>query len=63
MVMSPAGLGPEKDCPGEDQQQLQTTDPSSCQRGFYIKNIIVRVQLKKNLVVGLKGPDAKTDWR
>jgi hypothetical protein len=33
MVMSPAGLGPENDCAGEDQKQLQTTDPSSRQKG------------------------------
>jgi hypothetical protein len=26
MLMSPAELGPEKDCVGEAQQQLQTTD-------------------------------------
>jgi hypothetical protein len=30
--LSPTGLGPENDCAGEAQQQLQTTDPSSCQR-------------------------------
>jgi hypothetical protein len=29
----PAGLGRENDCAGEDQQQLQTTDPASRQRG------------------------------
>jgi hypothetical protein len=33
MAMSPAGLGPENDCSVEGQQQLQTTDPSSRQRG------------------------------
>jgi hypothetical protein len=33
MVTSPTGLGPESDCAGEGQQQLQTTDPSSRQRG------------------------------
>jgi hypothetical protein len=27
--MTPAGLGPENDCAGEDQQQLQTTHPFS----------------------------------
>jgi hypothetical protein len=26
MVMSPAGLGPENDCAGEDQQQLRQAD-------------------------------------
>jgi hypothetical protein len=34
MVISTAAeLGPEKDCAGEDQQQLQTTDLTSRQRG------------------------------
>jgi hypothetical protein len=28
MVASPTGLGPENECAGEDQQQLQMTDPS-----------------------------------
>jgi hypothetical protein len=32
MVSSLKGLGPENDCAGEGQQQLQTTDPSSRQR-------------------------------
>jgi hypothetical protein len=27
MVESPKGLGPEKDCTGEGQQQIQQTDP------------------------------------
>jgi hypothetical protein len=29
MVMNPAGLGPEDDCAGDAQQQLQTADPPS----------------------------------
>jgi hypothetical protein len=33
MVLSPVGLGPEDDFAGDEQQQLQTTDPSSRQRG------------------------------
>jgi hypothetical protein len=32
MVKSLTGLGPQKDCAGEDQQQLYTTDPSSRKR-------------------------------
>jgi hypothetical protein len=32
MVASPKGLGPDDDCAGEGQQQLQTTDASSRQR-------------------------------
>jgi hypothetical protein len=31
MFMSPAGFGHENDSAGEDQQQLQITDPSSVQ--------------------------------
>jgi hypothetical protein len=32
MALNPAGLGPEKDCAGEVQQQLKTTDPTTAQR-------------------------------
>jgi hypothetical protein len=63
MVMSPVGLGPENDCAGEDQQQLETTDPSSHQRGCYIRTITASVHLKQLLVVSLKGLVAKADWR
>jgi hypothetical protein len=31
--MSPVELSPEKDCAGDAQQQLKTTDQISCQRG------------------------------
>jgi hypothetical protein len=50
--MSPVRQGPENDCAGEGQQQLQTTDPSSSQRGSYIVTITASVQLKE--VDGLK---------
>jgi hypothetical protein len=33
MVLSPAGLRPDKDSAGDAQQQLKTTDPTSRQRG------------------------------
>jgi hypothetical protein len=33
MVMSPAWLGPEKDCADEFQEELWTTDQTSDQRG------------------------------
>jgi hypothetical protein len=33
MAMSLAGLGPDNDCAGDGQQQLERTDPSSRQRG------------------------------
>jgi hypothetical protein len=62
MVMSPAGLGPENDCVGEGQQLSKTTDPSSHERGCYIRTITSSVQLnKKILVVDLKGLGAKTN--
>jgi hypothetical protein len=51
--MSPAGLGPENDCAGEDQQQFQATDPSSHQRGCYISTITASVQLE-NKITGRK---------
>jgi hypothetical protein len=47
MVMSPAELGAENDCAGEDQQQLETTDPSSRQKGCYIRSLTASVQMKK----------------
>jgi hypothetical protein len=47
VVVSPLGLGSENDCAVEDQQQLQTTDSSSRQRGCYITIMTARVQLKK----------------
>jgi hypothetical protein len=31
MDMSTVGLGPKNGCTGEAQQQLETTDPTSCQ--------------------------------
>jgi hypothetical protein len=49
MVMSPAGLGPENDCTDEDQQPLQTTDPSSGQRGSYIRTVTASVQLENKI--------------
>jgi hypothetical protein len=49
MVMSPAALGPENYCAGEDQQQMQTTDPSSRQRGCCITTITANVQLENKI--------------
>jgi hypothetical protein len=49
MVMSPVGLGPKNDCTGEVQQQLYMTNPSSRQRGCYIRTVIARVQLKRKI--------------
>jgi ribosomal protein S19E (S16A) len=47
MVVSPTGLGSENECPGEGQQQLQMTDPSSCHRKCYIRTMTAGVQLRK----------------
>jgi hypothetical protein len=49
MCMSPAGLGPENDCAGEDQQQLYTTDTPSRQRGCYIRSITASVNLRNKI--------------
>jgi hypothetical protein len=58
MVMSPAGLGPEKDCVGEDQHQLYTTDRSSRRRGCYMRTMTERVQLKR-----IAGRESHGAWR
>jgi hypothetical protein len=56
MVMSPAGLGPENNCAGEGQQELQTTDPSErLLRKEYDRKCLV----EKILIVSLKGLVAK----
>jgi hypothetical protein len=63
MVLSPAGLGPENDCAGEDQQQLQTTDPPSRQRGRPTTRNLQLSNSNKNLVlVPRQGLDIETDW-
>jgi hypothetical protein len=64
VVVSPVGLGPENDCADEAQQQLETTDPFSRQRGCYIRTMTSSVQLKKKyLVVSLKVLLPRgTDW-
>jgi hypothetical protein len=63
MAASPKGLGPEKDCAGKGQQQLQTADPSSRQRG---RSKPTNPQLSDNnqdLVVSPKWVlSSKTDW-
>jgi hypothetical protein len=52
MVTSPTAVGPENDCPGEGQQPLQTTDPSSRQRGYYLRTMKANIQLEK--IAGLE---------
>jgi hypothetical protein len=54
MVMRPAGLGLENDCGGEDQQQLQMTDPSSRQRKRPTSTNLQPPDSNKNLVLGPK---------
>jgi hypothetical protein len=54
------GLGSENEYAGGGQQQLQMTDPSSRQRGFYIRTMTTGVQLRKKiLAVSLKGLGVK----
>jgi hypothetical protein len=49
MSLSSAGLRPKNDCAGEDQQQLYTTDPSSRQRGSYIRITTASVQTENKI--------------
>jgi hypothetical protein len=58
--MSPAGLRPENDYAGEHQQQFETTEPFSREKGCYIRTITAIVQLK-NKNSGLEGLFAKTN--
>jgi hypothetical protein len=61
--MGPAGLRPENDCTGDDQQQLQTTDPSSRQRWRPTStNRICLTGEKKSALGPPMGLDTKTDW-
>jgi hypothetical protein len=46
MVTSPAGLGPENDCAGQDQQKLQTTYPFSHLNGCYTVTTSTSVQFE-----------------
>jgi hypothetical protein len=46
--MSPTGLESENEYANKGQQQLQMTDPSSHQRGCYIRTMTTGVQLRKN---------------
>jgi hypothetical protein len=68
MVLSPAGLRPERDCAGNARGKTETTDPSSRQRG---NPTSVNPQLSKNnyrekrkkLVADPRWvPDTKIDW-
>jgi hypothetical protein len=62
MGASPTGVGPENERAGEGEQQLQMTDPSSRQRGCYLRTVTADGQLGKNILsVSLKGLGAKTN--
>jgi hypothetical protein len=57
VIMSPAELGPENHCAGEDQQQLYTADQFSRQRGCYIKILTACVYLE-NKITGRDSQEA-----
>jgi hypothetical protein len=62
MVVGHAGLGSENECAGVGQQQLQMIDPSSRQRGCYIRTTTAGVHLRKNILAeSLKGLGAKAN--
>jgi hypothetical protein len=64
MVMSPAGLVPEKYCAGEGQQQLQRTYLSCGQSGRLTSTNPQRSDSNKNLVLGPRWVlGIKTDWQ
>jgi hypothetical protein len=62
MAPSPKGLGPENDCAGEGQQQLQMAYPLSSERMLY-KDYDRRcsTERKNILTLSLKGLGAKTN--
>jgi hypothetical protein len=60
VVMSPAGLGPENDCPGEDQQLVNDRLVLSSERAPHINKLTT--DSNKNLVLGpRRGLGTKTD--
>jgi hypothetical protein len=66
--MIPSGLRPEKDSAGDAQQQMETTDPTSRQRGRPTSTnpqLCKRLVKEKGekLVAGPRwAPDTKIDW-
>jgi hypothetical protein len=67
MVLSPAGLRPERHCAGETHQQQQISDPFSLQRGRYKitkpQQSEENFKTKEKLVAGPRWePDTMTDW-
>jgi hypothetical protein len=62
VAVSIARLGFENDCAGEDQKQLQTTDPSCRQRGCRTSTKSQLSDSKKNLAMGPRSmPGTKID--
>jgi hypothetical protein len=63
MATSPMEVGPENDCAGEAQQELQTTDPVSRQRGRPKPTNPQLSDKNKDLVVSPRWVlYSKTDW-
>jgi hypothetical protein len=66
MVASTKGLGPEKDCAGKEQQHVQKTDPSSCQRGRPTKqdrNCQTVINIRSWAPHGAREQDLLTHWQ
>jgi hypothetical protein len=62
MDVSPTGLGPENEWAGKDQQKLKMRNPSSRQRGCYIRTMKKRYSIEeKILAVSLKELGAETN--
>jgi hypothetical protein len=64
MVMSPAGLGPENDCAGEDQQKIRINDRLvlSSERAPTSTNPQLSYSNKSLVVSPRCVLDTKTDW-
>jgi hypothetical protein len=61
--MSPVGLRSEKDCAGDAQQQMKTTDPTSRQRRRLSSRNPYLLTKGEELISGLRWvADTKADW-
>jgi hypothetical protein len=60
MVLSPSGLGTEIGCAGEDQQELETTDPFFRQRGRHTQQTRNCLTVKKSGLEPQMGLDTVT---
>jgi hypothetical protein len=64
MVASPKALGPENDCAGEGQQELQTIDPSFRLRGGRTSTNPQLSDGNKNMVISPRWVlYSKSDWQ